>query len=460
MSRQPGRLALVPEGELLDFVRRQRWFGAKGREAVGITVLDEVALRDDGPGLGEALVEIRYGSGAHEVYQLLIAADGDGPLIGTDESGRRVVEAIGDAGLERELVHRMRAGDTIADGESTLEFHAAGAPLDDLPDDPEPRPLDVEQSNSSVVLAERVIVKAYRRLEAGVNPELELLRFLGERGFANVPELRGWWSYTGPATNATLGIMQGYVADAVDGWSLACEELPVQSDRFLDRVERLGDVIGTMHALLASDADDPAFAPEETSPESLALVAATMDDQIGDVFLRLPDDDALAPIAGRGDGIRELLRGLAALGSTGRLIRNHGDLHLGQVLWAGGDWVVVDFEGEPARPLSERRRKRSPLRDVAGMLRSFAYAASVTGGAEDGDDEFEERARAAFLSGYYGAVQPAGILPRSLEETERLIRIFELEKAVYELRYELAHRPDWVEVPVAGIVRLLERTPV
>jgi maltokinase len=142
------------------------------------------------------------------------------------------------------------------------------------------------------------------------------------------------------------------------------------------------------------------------------------------------------------------------------LIRNHGDLHLGQVLWAGGDWVVVDFEGEPARPLSERRRKRSPLRDVAGMLRSFAYAASVTGGAEDGADEFEERARAAFLSGYYGAVQPAGILPRSLDETERLIRIFELEKAVYELRYELAHRPDWVEVPVAGIVRLLERTPV
>ena len=137
-----------------------------------------------------------------------------------------------------------------------------------------------------------------------------------------------------------------------------------------------------------------------------------MDDEIGDVFLRLPDDDALAPIAGRGDGIRELLRGLAALGSTGRLIRNHGDLHLGQVLWAGGDWVVVDFEGEPARPLSERRRKRSPLRDVAGMLRSFAYAASVTGGAEDGADEFEERARAAFLSGYYGAVQPAGILPR------------------------------------------------
>ena len=208
MSRQPGRLALVPEGELLDFVRGQRWFGAKGREAVGVTVLDEVALREDGPRLGDALVEIRYGSGAHEVYQLLIAADGHGPLIGTDDSGRRVVEAIGDAALERELLRRMRAEETIADGETTLEFHAAGAPLDDLPDDPELRLLEVEQSNSSVILAERLIVKAYRRLEAGVNPELELLRFLGERGFANVPELRGWWSYTGPATRATLGIMQ------------------------------------------------------------------------------------------------------------------------------------------------------------------------------------------------------------------------------------------------------------
>jgi trehalose synthase-fused probable maltokinase len=150
--------------------------------------------------------------------------------------------------------------------------------------------------------------------------------------------------------------------------------------------------------------------------------------------------------------VRELLRSLTSVGSVGRRIRHHGDLHLGQVLWANGDWLVIDFEGEPARALHERRAKRSPLRDVAGMLRSFTYAASVAGVSHRG---IEDRARAEFLEGYMETVQVSGLLP-ARESTERLLRIFELEKAVYELRYELAHRPDWVAVPVAGIIRLLE----
>jgi trehalose synthase-fused probable maltokinase len=139
------------------------------------------------------------------------------------------------------------------------------------------------------------------------------------------------------------------------------------------------------------------------------------------------------------------------------VIRHHGDYHLGQVLWTGSDWVVLDFEGEPARSLAERRRKRSPLRDVAGMLRSFAYAASaatITDGIE-APEGWEQRARDEFLSGYLPAVEAQGLLPPSQEATERLLAIYELEKAVYELRYELDNRPDWVEIPVAGIVRLL-----
>ena len=148
---------------------------------------------------------------------------------------------------------------------------------------------------------------------------------------------------------------------------------------------------------------------------------------------------------------------LASVGSVGRRIRHHGDLHLGQVLWAGGDWLVIDFEGEPARSLPERRRKRSPLRDVAGMLRSFAYAVSaveILRGAA-APEGWEERAREQFLGGYMETVDQS-LLPNGEAALERLLTVFELEKAVYELRYELDHRPHWIHIPVAGILRMLE----
>jgi predicted trehalose synthase len=314
------------------------------------------------------------------------------------------------------------------------------------------RLVGTEQSNSSVVLDDRLVLKLYRRLEAGTNPELELLRFLSLHGFSNVPELHGWWSYTGSPTSATLGIVQRYVPDAVDGWTLALADLPVAPAAFLGRVGRLGEVVGAMHAVLASDTDDPAFAPEEASAEMLALLRATVDDEIEEVFEHLPDEESVAPIAGCGDAVRDLLGELASSGSIGKVIRHHGDLHLGQALRSDGDWFIVDFEGEPARTLPERRVKRSPLRDVAGMLRSFAYVAHVSGC----EAEVEQRARDLFLETYLGIAESARVLP-PVHQTLRLLEIFELEKAVYELRYELSHRPDWVHIPVAGIESLLEK---
>jgi trehalose synthase-fused probable maltokinase len=278
-----------------------------------------------------------------------------------------------------------------------------------------------------------------------------MLQFFVQHGFDHAPRLAGWWSYAGPPLSASLGIVQEYVPDATDGWSLALEELPVRVGEFATRIGRLGTVVGEMHAVLSSDASDPVFSPEEASQESLSLLTATIDDQISAVFAGLPDDGVLAPIAGRGDDVRDLLRGLTTIGSVGKRIRHHGDLHLGQTLWDGGDWMVIDFEGEPARGLTERRLKASPLRDVAGMLRSFTYAVSVSG---SDDPEFERTVRESFLESYYEAMRPTGVLPPH-EIAERLIRIFELEKAVYELGYELEHRPDWVWIPVAGIVRLL-----
>ena len=216
-----------------------------------------------------------------------------------------------------------------------------------------------------------------------------------------------------------------------------------------------------MHTTLGSDADDPAFCPEEPSAESLGLLTATIDEEIERIFGALPDDPALEPIAGRKEDVRERLSQLTRVGSVGRIIRHHGDYHLGQTLWADEDWTIIDFEGEPARSLPERRRKRSPLRDVAGMLRSFAYAASaarIQRGLEP-PPGWEQRARREFLDAYLETVDPR-LLPSGRDAIGRLLAIFELEKAVYELRYELNHRPDWVSIPVAGIQRLLEQEGV
>jgi len=155
--------------------------------------------------------------------------------------------------------------------------------------------------------------------------------------------------------------------------------------------------------------------------------------------------------------VRERLQALSNIGTGGRLIRTHGDFHLGQTMLADRGWVILDFEGEPARSLPERRRKRSPLRDVAGMLRSFAYAASATEqrGASGTPEGWEARVREAFLRGYFERVE-GSLLPPGDDAIHKLLSIFELEKAVYELGYELDNRPDWVRIPVAGIVRLLE----
>lgn len=420
---------------LVEFVHEQRWFGGKSLEVSGAEVVDQGVLRQD-PLLADALVELRYGDGNHDYYQL---------LLGDDE-----FDVIGEPSTGTELVRLTREGATLPTRDGQISFEAFAAPPD-LPLESS-RLLGIEQSNSSLVVDDAVFVKAYRRIEAGENPDLELTRFLVSHGYEHVPKLYGWWSYSGPLLGATLGIVQEYLPGSIDGWSLALEELVARSDEFVARVRRLGQVVGELHVKLASDSDDPSFCPEEASPESLALLTATMDEEIDQVFLHLPDDDVVAPIAGRGDAVRDLLRNLTSVGSVGRRIRHHGDLHLGQVLWANDDWLVIDFEGEPARALPERRGKRSPLRDVAGMLRSFTYAASVANVSHRG---VEDRARAEFLEGYMETVQGSGLLPPR-EATERLLRIFELEKAVYELRYELAHRPDWVTVPVAGILRLLE----
>jgi maltokinase len=431
------------EQQLIDFVTSQRWFGSKTRDVMHSTVVDRATLREEDPRLELQLVEIRFDTGTHETYQLLAGDSHE-------------LDSLADPRQVRELVHLMRTNTKLPAGDGIVEFAAVEAFAGTGHELREARPVGAEQSNTSIVFDEELILKVFRRLEAGINPELELLRFLTEHGFENIAQLAGWYAYAGRQMDATLGILQQFVLGE-DGWDRALATMEGEPERFLDSLHRLGEVTGRMHAVLGSDSDDPAFFPEETSAESLGLLTATVDEEIESIFMDLPEDNAeLEPIRGRGEEVRERLRMLTNLGGTGRVIRHHGDFHLGQTLWADDDWVILDFEGEPARSLPERRRKRSPLRDVAGMLRSFAYAASASPllrGIEP-PVAWEERARAEFLDGYRKSVDQH--LVPSGASMDKLLRVFELEKAVYELRYELNNRPDWVKIPVAGIVRMLE----
>jgi maltokinase len=405
--------------DLQEWLVGQRWFGAKASEISEVEVVEETAITPD---QRLAIVQVTFPTGTHELYQAFFDAAGE-----DDPPGRELLELIR-AGGER--------------GELRFEWIGGELPAGD------PRPIGVEQSNTSIVFGEELILKVIRRLEPGDNPELELLRFLTAHGFEHIAPLVGWYEHEGRLIDATLGIVQRFEAGA-DGWDIALRTIEA-GGTFEAEARELGEVTARMHSALGSDFSDAHFSPEEAGEESLALLVATVDEEIERLWRDVPEDGAIAPIAHRGQDVREVLSALSHVGVGGMLIRTHGDYHLGQTLRAPRGWVILDFEGEPARSLPERRRRRSPLRDVAGMLRSFAYAAT----ASDAPAGWEERVREAFLDAYVGSVD-GSLLPPGEEATRKLLAIFELEKAVYELRYELNNRPDWVPIPVQGIARLL-----
>ncbi len=453
-------VAKLSEDDLRAYVVGRRWFGAKSRELSRVHLSDAPVARTIEPALALGLVDVRFPEGTHETYYLPVgvrpAAEGWSEGVIGEVDGYTLYDALTDPQLARELVHRIRAQQPMTFENGVVEFHLLESAPADVPLTAS-RAMGAEQSNTSVVFDESIVLKVFRRLEAGVNPELELLRFLTTREFEGIPALHGWAAYIGHPLEATLAILQEFVPSEGDGWDVALDMLGRDPEAFIERVRPLGELTARMHTVLASDSTDPAFAPEAPSTEALALLTASVDDEIEHVFLDLPEDlPELEPIRGRAEEVRDRLRMLSHVGAVGLVIRHHGDYHLGQVLWTGEGWVVLDFEGEPMRSLPERRRKRSPLRDVAGMLRSFAYVASaaeITRGVKPPDD-WEQRCREEFLSGYVAEVEPA-LIP-SGQALDRVLQIFELEKAVYELRYELDNRPDWVRIPVAGIQRMLE----
>ncbi len=472
---EPAQRSLPPEVEHLDldglaaWLEQQRWYASKSRHVTGLEI-DECIVLTESPALLVALVQARFASGSHELYQLPLTLlprgqVGARPVVTGAQDGC-AVDAVADPELLRDLLRHMNDEQTVETECGTFTFHhvdGSGA----LPVDRPARPIGVEQSNSSTVFGDRTVLKVFRRLEPGINPELELLQYLTDHDFPHIAPLQGWYDYDGRSFSTTLGVAQRFFPDAIGGWELALARITSDPEGFLAELGSLGEVTARLHNCLACDATDPAFAPEEPSAESMSLLTATIDEDVERIFTRLPDDERVAPIAGRGQDVREQMSQRAQTGVGGRAIRTHGDYHLGQTLHlpnggpghraGGSEWVIIDFEGEPARPLFERRQKRSPLRDVAGMLRSFAYAASASEimRGQSAPAHFEQRARNIFLEHYFSTIDPA-LLPGGEPAIWALLSIFELEKAVYELQYELDNRPDWLPIPVAGIVRLLE----
>jgi predicted trehalose synthase len=311
------------------------------------------------------------------------------------------------------------------------------------------RRLGGEQSNTSLAIGETLILKLFRRLADGVNPDVEITRFLTEHtGFRGTPRLAGALEYRAGdgGASATLAMLQELIADGRDGWQWMLERLAA-GDRALGALRRLGKRTGELHGALATPTGDPAFDAEPITAGDVAAWAEGVRRQV-----------AAARHAARGRALPDVPDvggpgGLGALVGCAR-IRHHGDFHLGQTLAVGGgrDFAIIDFEGEPLRPLEERRRKNTPLRDVAGMLRSLGYAAARARLPAAEAARWEREARAVYLDGYRTATAGAPFLPASDAAFARAVAVLEVEKAAYEIVYEADNRPGWLPIPLAGFV--------
>jgi maltose alpha-D-glucosyltransferase / alpha-amylase len=521
------------EAVLPAYIGEQRWFQGKGRSIRSVRVTDVVPTPVTGAAHRLALLEVQYVEEQTETYVLPLSlldgheaqriVDAQPQAVIAEVSGGATAGVVVDAAhlpdfraALLETVHGRRrvkglAGDIQGVASSALRRMWASV------EDQQSRLLGAEQSNTSMVFGRDLVVKLYRRLEEGVSLDLEVGQFLGEHGFAHTPRVMGSIDYRrGEGAVRTMAVVQEFVPNEGDAWDLTLDAIgefyervatfaqaPAPTDAstlallrmavegpgdearqlvgpYLEEARLLGTRAAEMHLVLASDSDDPAFAPEQFTLFYQRSLYQSMRNLAGRVLQQLSTRIASLPeqLAGQArsllDHEQAILRRFRAVieGKVdGHRIRCHGDFHLGQVLYTGNDFLITDFEGEPIRPLSERRLKRSPLRDVAGMLRSFHYAAyaalmeqeqqSRVGLPERTATEWWARCwyayvSAAFLNGYLTVMAPSDVLPRDAAQLARLLDSYLLEKAIYELGYELGNRPAWAAIPLAGLLQLLE----
>ena len=521
---------IVERHTLVRFLQRQRWFGGKARPVAAARFLDWAALRSGAHPSFLTIVEAEYRDGTRERYvlPLAMASGAEAERIDRDFHGAVLARITGarKGVLYDGLYDDMTCLALLANVREGRAFPTRGGRVEtaNIGLTPERAPADTlmpitrtapDQSNTSVLFDRRVIMKLFRRIEPGPNPDVEVGRYLIGRRFNRVPPLVGTIDHVrGGEEPASLAMLQEFVKNEGNGWQVAIDELgryferragrPVptttrddaqqwlRSDSevaqevrdaigtYLNTAAVLGRRTGELHMELGTAPDDDeAFAPEPYTRSDLAAAAAAMHRHAHEQFDLL--ERSLERLDERNRAIgrqvlshrEELLRQFEELGGVrdaALRIRCHGDYHLGQVLVSEGDVYIIDFEGEPARPLVERRSKTSPLRDVAGMLRSFGYAslAALGAAAQNRPEDYERLApwadfweiwvSAVFLRAYLATVDGAPFVPSSREDLDLLLQTFALDKAVYELAYELNNRPDWVHIPLMGLLKL--RSPL
>ncbi|MFJ4694886.1 maltokinase [Streptomyces sp. NPDC088766] len=449
-TTSPGLLAsLTPL--LREWLPRQRWFAGKGSPVTGFSLVAGTELLPAASRLGlyHLLVRAHQGAVPGDCYQLLIGAREalpprlapalighvpDGPL-----GGRTVYDALYDTRPAEVLLEALRTEARIG------VLRCERDPAQEIRAGLVPRRLTAEQSNSSVVFGDTFILKLLRRVVPGVNPDLELPLALAREGSSRVPAPTAWLQADlddGAGESYVLGVLQPFVQGATDGWELALRELAKGED-FGAEARALGRATAEVHTALARALPTATLGHAQLGP-----LVDGMTERLDAAAQAVP---ALRPYA---PGLRTAFSALADLAAEGRIWtaqRVHGDLHLGQCLRApSGQWSLIDFEGEPARPLAERRMPQPAVRDVAGMLRSFDYAALSADPPAPG---WAEVCRAAYCSGY---AEVSGTDPRT---DPVLLRAYETDKAVYEVVYEARHRPDWLSVPLSAIRRLAASDP-
>jgi maltokinase len=432
-----------------DYLPRQRWYaGDTPPVAVAATPID---LRDGDPAMAWLLLDVTDDAGETATYQVVL---GVRPLPCERDF------LLGKARVTVGEVDNQVVYDALVDPELAQVVLARVAP-DEAAE--VARPLVVEQSNTSVVYDERLILKLFRRLHAEPNPDVEITDVLGARGFPHVVPQLAELRFEG----MDLAVVRQYLLGSTDAWELAHTSLrdllnsrmpPEEAGAdFSPEATTLGDVTARLHLELAD-----AFGTQPADPAAWRAGADAL-------LARLPAPGEDGGDLVDGPAVAALLDRLFDVADPGPAFRVHGDLHLGQFLLADAGWFVLDFEGEPARPVVERLAASSPLRDVAGMVRSFHYAARtgvLERGRRDVDPElvalgeaWEARAVDAFWHGYQAVPGIDGLLPPAAEDRVALLGAFELDKAIYEVVYELAHRPDWAEIPASAVRRALAPTP-
>jgi maltose alpha-D-glucosyltransferase/alpha-amylase len=494
---------------LLRYLRSRRWFAAKARTVSSLSVQQAVPLPNDTGWL--VLLVVEYADGGPETYLLPLgitrarraeeqAAVNRATVIARLQDGALLVEPVGEEAFDQVLLDvvarrkQLKSPRGVVAGVPSRAFKElrGSGPL-------EAQVLKSEQSNTAILYGQRLFLKLFRRLEPGTNTELEVIRFLNEEtSFRNAPRVAGAiearTSDAGEPT--TLAILEGAIASSGEAWtytldtigrffervlsgSAGIEELAKAAPQeavgpYLADVELLGRRTAQMHLALASRDDIPAFAPEPFTPHYQRSLYQSVRAQVTRTFQllrrRAKEVSGVAELLQHEGELQARIRSILELRIGGQRIRTHGDYHLGQVLHTGKDFVIIDFEGEPSRPLSERRIKRSALRDVAGMLRSFDYAPhAVIHGRTQSSVIRPEDVRpleiasrfwvrwvgSAFLEAYLAESRDAAHLPRTREELAVLLRLHLLEKALYEIDYELNNRPEWVGIPVRGVLELI-----